>query len=88
MLDDEDNIKDDEQDNHMPDVTMKELISTIDSLKNGNRQTAKESKREISKELTKKRQNSLSRLGFRKDPDDGSSDDVQTCCPRKQRMEN
>ena len=43
--DDDENIEDDERDNHIPEFTMKQLIIAIDSLN-----------KEISKELTNKRQ--------------------------------
>ena len=39
--DDDENIEDDEQDNHTPELTLKELIVAIDSVKKENRQTAK-----------------------------------------------
>ena len=58
-VDDDVKIEEDEQDNHILEFTMKEFIIAIDSLKKKeeNWQTGNESKRKISKELTKKRQN-------------------------------
>ena len=54
--DHEKHIENDEQDKHIPEFTMEELSVAIGAPRKGNRQTAKESKRKISKELTKKRQ--------------------------------
>ena len=51
-VDDDDNIEDDEQDNHVPVFTMKELIFAIASLKKGKSADGTEIK---AKELTKKR---------------------------------
>ena len=53
IADDDKNIEDDEQDRHIPEVTMKELRIAIDSLNKGT-SAAKESKQKILKELTMK----------------------------------
>ena len=67
---------------------MKEFIITIDSLQKWKSADSKGIKAQDLKGADEETTKFFEQAGLRKDQDDGSSDDVQTCCPRKQRMEN